>query len=238
VCGLQAFGSRICSLLVVDALCQCSAITDMDVQLCTGTKGALCVQTEIVAARLFNSFRTKENVRAVLQKVYVNTDAVDDELVDDICKPGEFTPRALQYSCEKSAFRVLVLLHPRLHDLHPRLHGWTQPVPIERTMVHTAHWWQVESSTLGCMMQVRFAAEHDDALPVFVSIVTGPPGPKPEVLLPEVKQPVLILWGDQDIFTPLDVRALQVPFGCQVLCMSSRMYLFGWQFVHLHACTL
>jgi hypothetical protein len=46
------------------------------------------LKTEILAARLFNSFRTAENVRSVLKKVYVNTDAVDDELVNDTCKPG------------------------------------------------------------------------------------------------------------------------------------------------------
>ena len=46
------------------------------------------LKTEILAARLFKSFRTTENVRKVLETVYVNTDAVDDELVDLICKPG------------------------------------------------------------------------------------------------------------------------------------------------------
>ncbi|GMY08880.1 pheophytinase, chloroplastic [Fagus crenata] len=42
------------------------------------------------------------------------------------------------------------------------------------------------------------------ALDAFVSIVTGPPGPSPVQLMPRISLPVLLLWGDQDTFTPLD----------------------------------
>ncbi|KAK4577843.1 hypothetical protein RGQ29_028107 [Quercus rubra] len=42
------------------------------------------------------------------------------------------------------------------------------------------------------------------ALDAFVSIVTGPPGPNPVQLMPKISLPVLLLWGDQDPFTPLD----------------------------------
>lgn len=42
------------------------------------------------------------------------------------------------------------------------------------------------------------------ALDAFVSIVTGPPGPSPIQLMPRISLPVLILWGDEDPFTPLD----------------------------------
>lgn len=42
------------------------------------------------------------------------------------------------------------------------------------------------------------------ALDAFVSIVTGPPGPNPVQLMPKIKLPVLILWGEEDPFTPLD----------------------------------
>nr|XP_023883571.1 pheophytinase, chloroplastic-like [Quercus suber]POE71469.1 putative hydrolase yugf [Quercus suber] len=42
------------------------------------------------------------------------------------------------------------------------------------------------------------------ALDAFVSIVTGPPGPNPVQLMPRISLPVLLLWGDQDPFTPLD----------------------------------
>jgi hypothetical protein len=37
-----------------------------------------------------------------------------------------------------------------------------------------------------------------------VSIITGPPGPRPETLMDSIKGPLLILWGDKDPFTPVD----------------------------------
>merc|ERR1711937_952053 len=45
------------------------------------------------------------------------------------------------------------------------------------------------------------------ALEAFVSILTGPPGPRPERLMPELlhaQVPLLVLWGDEDPFTPMD----------------------------------
>ncbi|XP_031743677.1 pheophytinase, chloroplastic isoform X2 [Cucumis sativus] len=47
-------------------------------------------------------------------------------------------------------------------------------------------------------------ANDEGALDAFVSIVTGPPGPSPVELMPKISVPVLILWGDEDPFTPLD----------------------------------
>ena len=42
------------------------------------------------------------------------------------------------------------------------------------------------------------------ALEAFVSIISGPPGPRPEQLLERICAPVLVLWGDRDTFTPID----------------------------------
>ncbi|GIL55352.1 hypothetical protein Vafri_10904 [Volvox africanus] len=39
---------------------------------------------------------------------------------------------------------------------------------------------------------------------VFVSVITGPPGPKPWTLMADVKGPLLVLWGDKDTLTPAD----------------------------------
>ncbi|KAG2251717.1 hypothetical protein Bca52824_081853 [Brassica carinata] len=47
-------------------------------------------------------------------------------------------------------------------------------------------------------------ANSEGALDAFVSILTGPPGPNPVTLIPEITKPVLVLWGDQDGLTPLD----------------------------------
>jgi len=38
---------------------------------------------------------------------------------------------------------------------------------------------------------------------VFAAIVTAPPGPKPTDLLPHIKQPLLVLWGENDPWTPI-----------------------------------
>lgn len=47
-------------------------------------------------------------------------------------------------------------------------------------------------------------AETEGALDAFVSIITGPPGPKPQTLIPVIENPILVLWGDEDPFTPID----------------------------------
>ncbi|KAL8482491.1 hypothetical protein ACS0TY_028605 [Phlomoides rotata] len=51
---------------------------------------------------------------------------------------------------------------------------------------------------------IRKPALGEGALDAFVSIVTGPPGPNPVQLIPKITMPVLVLWGDQDPFTPID----------------------------------
>lgn len=38
---------------------------------------------------------------------------------------------------------------------------------------------------------------------VFASILTAPPGPKPEELLPQISRPLLVLWGEADPWTPI-----------------------------------
>ena len=47
-------------------------------------------------------------------------------------------------------------------------------------------------------------AETEGALDAFVAIITGPPGPKPQTLVPGIPSPMLVLWGDEDPFTPID----------------------------------
>ncbi len=38
---------------------------------------------------------------------------------------------------------------------------------------------------------------------VFAAIVTAPPGPRPTDLLPDISQPLLVLWGENDPWTPI-----------------------------------
>ncbi|KAM7508136.1 hypothetical protein LguiA_018589 [Lonicera macranthoides] len=51
---------------------------------------------------------------------------------------------------------------------------------------------------------IKEPADGEGALDAFVSIVTGPPGPNPVQLMPRITVPVLVLWGDEDPFTPLN----------------------------------
>ncbi|XP_054783169.1 pheophytinase, chloroplastic isoform X1 [Prosopis cineraria] len=64
---------------------------------------------------------------------------------------------------------------------------------------------------------IREPANDVGALDAFVSIVTGPPGPNPVQLMPRISLPVLVLWGDQDPFTPIDG-----PVGRYFSSLSSR----------------
>ncbi|XP_075509336.1 uncharacterized protein LOC142545824 [Primulina tabacum] len=50
----------------------------------------------------------------------------------------------------------------------------------------------------------RKPAEDEGALDAFISIVTGPPGPNPVQLMPNISLPILVLWGDRDPLTPID----------------------------------
>ncbi len=38
---------------------------------------------------------------------------------------------------------------------------------------------------------------------VFASVLTAPPGPHPQQLLPQIQQPLLVLWGTDDPWTPI-----------------------------------
>lgn len=51
---------------------------------------------------------------------------------------------------------------------------------------------------------IKGPADDEGALDAFVSIVTGPPGPNPVQLIRKITLPILVLWGDQDPFTPID----------------------------------
>jgi len=95
------------------------------------------LKIEPVAKFLFGKFSTKENIEGVLRQVYMNQDAVDEDLVDLIHEPS------------------------------------TKP----------------------------------GALEAFVSILTGPPGPRPEKHVPTLvaaEVPIFVLWGTTDPFTPID----------------------------------
>lgn len=55
------------------------------------------------------------------------------------------------------------------------------------------------------LVQLLYSPSSDvGALETFVSVITGPPGPRPEELIPKIHSPLLLLWGTADTFTPSD----------------------------------
>jgi pimeloyl-ACP methyl ester carboxylesterase len=49
---------------------------------------------------------------------------------------------------------------------------------------------------------------HPNAAQVFASILTAPAGSPPQVLLDQVQQPLLVLWGEKDPWTPISASGL------------------------------
>jgi pimeloyl-ACP methyl ester carboxylesterase len=45
------------------------------------------------------------------------------------------------------------------------------------------------------------------AQPVFAAVLSAPPGPRPGDLLPQITAPVLVLWGEDDPWTPIQAAA-------------------------------
>mmetsp|Transcript_25259 Transcript_25259/g.36204 ORF Transcript_25259/g.36204 Transcript_25259/m.36204 type:complete len:390 (-) Transcript_25259:384-1553(-) len=55
------------------------------------------------------------------------------------------------------------------------------------------------------LLEILLAPSGDKgAEDVFLKVFGGPPGPTPESILPNVKCPILALWGDNDPWTPVD----------------------------------
>lgn len=51
---------------------------------------------------------------------------------------------------------------------------------------------------------------------VFASILVAPPGPAPEEILPKVKRPLLVLWGEKDPWTPISAGQIFQEYGNSV----------------------
>ncbi|NEP17862.1 MAG: alpha/beta fold hydrolase [Leptolyngbya sp. SIO4C1] len=49
---------------------------------------------------------------------------------------------------------------------------------------------------------------HTGAQQVFASVLTAAPGPRPADLLPAIQQPLLVIWGESDPWTPIQAASL------------------------------
>ncbi|MDY7023750.1 MAG: alpha/beta fold hydrolase [Cyanobacteriota bacterium] len=54
------------------------------------------------------------------------------------------------------------------------------------------------------LVELLYAPSNDEgAQKVFASILTAPAGPQPTQLLPKIKKPLLVIWGEDDPWTPI-----------------------------------
>ncbi|CAI5524276.1 unnamed protein product [Closterium sp. Naga37s-1] len=130
-----------------------------------------------LATAIFNRVRIRDNVASVLRAVYSNPDAVDDELV-----------QVMLSSCRARAGDADAEFDIDSHDDGGAMAGDDQ---------------NGGDADMHALL-ICAPAEDPGALQVFIAVLTGPPGPRPEHLLPRMEAPLLLLWGEQDPFTPLD----------------------------------
>lgn len=102
------------------------------------------------------------------------------------------------------------LSHPTLFSIISHLFlpisGLSSPLPWEGI---PADWspFHVASAHLSFSRSLQIIsrpAGDEGALHAFCSILSGPPGPRPEKLLPRISTPILLVWGDRDTFIPVD----------------------------------
>lgn len=153
-----------------------------------------------------NSVKNRDNLKNVLQSVYINKEAVDDELVEVtifLIKPSE-TVMCRRWVFIERRHCLVCNSHKCLKSLPSRV------IPITllyleavRNYHNYSHYplWSA-FGLLGMVQIIRKPATTEGALDAFVSIITGPPGPKPTTL--PIHNPMLVLWGDEDPFTPIN----------------------------------
>jgi pimeloyl-ACP methyl ester carboxylesterase len=67
------------------------------------------------------------------------------------------------------------------------------------------------------LVDMLYAPSCDDgAQKVFASVLTAPPGPSPAELLPHVRQPLLVLWGADDPWTPIAGASIYQQFAASL----------------------
>ncbi|GAB4284646.1 MAG: alpha/beta fold hydrolase [Oscillatoriaceae cyanobacterium] len=57
---------------------------------------------------------------------------------------------------------------------------------------------------------------HPGAQEVFATILTAPPGPQPSELLPKVQRPLLVIWGEDDPWTPVAGATIFQEFASKI----------------------
>lgn len=126
-----------------------------------------------------------QNVKSILQECYGDSEAVTDELVDYILKPGLQVFPAQMAGCWQSR----VLAGPS----------------VKLRAARFCHCSDRDAGML-CMQP--------GAVDVFLDFISYSGGPLPEELLPQVSCPVSILWGEKDPWEPIEKGRAYGEFDC------------------------
>ena len=80
--------------------------------------------------------------------------------------------------------------------------GFRKPESLKKVLLNV---YRNQAAVDDDLVHMLYAPSCDQgALECFVSVITGPPGPSPQTLVPKLKKPLLVMWGTDDPFTPHD----------------------------------
>ena len=73
-----------------------------------------------------------------------------------------------------------------------------------------------EAITAELIEMIYEPTNHPGAQEVFAAILTAPPGPQPSELLPQVQRPFLVIWGEDDPWTPVAGASIFQEFASKI----------------------
>ncbi|HIK10983.1 MAG TPA: alpha/beta fold hydrolase [Oscillatoriaceae cyanobacterium M33_DOE_052] len=73
-----------------------------------------------------------------------------------------------------------------------------------------------EAITTELIEMIYEPTNHPGAQEVFAAILTAPPGPQPSELLPKVQRPLLVIWGEDDPWTPVAGASIFQEFASKI----------------------
>ena len=120
--------------------------------------------------------------------------------------PGDFDGFAWQYKLVGPIFKVVLAIIDTILKIEPVATKIFDNVRSEESVRNALAGVYKNPARVddALVKSICKAAENEGALPVFVNILTGNPGPRPEELMDAVTCPIFIIWGSEDRITPLD----------------------------------
>ncbi|CEF99871.1 Alpha/beta hydrolase fold-1 [Ostreococcus tauri] len=130
---------------------------------------------------------------------------------------GDFDGYGLQYKAVVPIFSVVLAIIDTVLKIEPIAKPLFNSVRGEENVRGALANVYMDASRVddGLVKSICGAANREGAFKAFVNILTGPAGPRPEELMPNVECPILILWGSKDTITPLDFPLGQYFFNLE-----------------------